>query len=214
MWTFTPSLADKLFAISNFVLIVGAAAVLLGTIGSIVIAGVREQFSNQHIEDARRGAAEANARALEAKLKLAELDKSVHPRLIDDEGAKEFVDRLKPFSGTPFHVRIDPAAEYGFVDKVITLLNEAGWKWRSYSASLTTLPTGDAKIPGVGHPEISTIQIRINGSRYEDFKNAANELSIALTQAIKASSSLVVDPANSPLACPPDAITIEVHRKL
>jgi hypothetical protein len=127
---------------------------------------------------------------------------------------KSLLIRLKPFGGMPFDVRIDPAAEYQFVDKLIALLNEAGWRWHSYSASLTTLPTGDAKIPGIDHPRIGAIQVRINGSRYDDFKNAARQLSIALTQAIKASSALVVDPANSPLACPPDAITIEIHRKL
>jgi hypothetical protein len=214
MWTFTPSLSDKLFTISNVVLIVGAAAVFIGTIGSILMTGVREQFSNEHIEDARRGAAEANARGLEAELKLAELDKSMHPRLIDDESAKEFVNSLKPFAGTPFDVRIDPAAEYRFVNSVITLLNEAGWKWHSYSASLITFPTGDAKIPGTDHPAIGSIQVRINGSRYDDFKKPASELAIALTQAIKASSSLAIDPANSPLAYPPDAITIEIRRKL
>jgi hypothetical protein len=52
-------------------------------------------IGKEHIEDARRGAAEGTARAWEAELKLAELDKSMHPRMIDDESAKEFVDKTQ-----------------------------------------------------------------------------------------------------------------------
>jgi hypothetical protein len=84
MWEISLPLADRLFTLSNAVLIIGAAMVLIGTIGAIVLSGVREQFSNARISDnetktalavaesdtAKQGAAEANARALEAQLAL------------------------------------------------------------------------------------------------------------------------------------------------
>src|ERR1700730_4582251 len=84
MWEIPSPLADRLFAVSNAVLIIGAAMVLIGTIGAIVLSGIREQFSNARLSDnetktaqgiaesdtAKKGAAEANARALEAQLAL------------------------------------------------------------------------------------------------------------------------------------------------
>jgi hypothetical protein len=71
MWDVSSSAADRLFAISNVVLIVGAAAVLIGTIGAIITSGIREQFSNERISANERATAEANARALSAELALA-----------------------------------------------------------------------------------------------------------------------------------------------
>lgn len=84
MWEISSSLADRLFAISNLVLILGAAMVLAGTIGAIMLSSVREQFSDARLADnetktaqataesdiAKKDSAEANARALEAQLAL------------------------------------------------------------------------------------------------------------------------------------------------
>jgi hypothetical protein len=91
MWTITSSLADRLFAVSNGVLILGATAVLIGTIGAIVMSGVREQFSNERIsanekataqaiaesEVAKRGSAEATERAALAEKGAADANLSL-----------------------------------------------------------------------------------------------------------------------------------------
>jgi hypothetical protein len=111
----------------------------------------------------------------------------------------------------PFAIEADPAAEYGFVNRVIEVLQRAGWKLHSYSASLTSIPLGDigiADIDGIG------VQLRFNNSRFDDFKEPAQALAVALTGALRASVGIAADPANSPNACSPDAMHIEIRRKL
>ena len=103
------SLADFLFALSNVVLIAGAAAVLVGTIGSIKMGAVREQFANERISAneaatsaANARAAEANAHAAELELKVAEARKLAGPRNIRDEDRVQMVRVLSQFRGTPY----------------------------------------------------------------------------------------------------------------
>ncbi len=165
--------------------------------------------SDRKIAEANARGAEANQKAQEAALKLAQLEKKVIPRVINDNDAVVFVEKIKLFAGTPFTVESDPAAEYGFVNRVIELLQRGGWNWRSYSTSLMSLPAADARIS-----DGSGVQLRFNNSRIGDFAEAANALSHALTDSLRESSSVIFDPADSPLACSPDAIHVEIHRKL
>lgn len=111
----------------------------------------------------------------------------------------------------PFAIESDLAAEYGFVNSLVELLQKVGWKWQSYSASLVTIPLGNI---GASDADGSGVQIRVNRARLNDFKDAAQALVFALTGALGASVSLVVDPPNSPAACSLDAIHIEIRRKL
>jgi hypothetical protein len=152
------------------------------------------------------------ARDAEAELKFARLDKKITPREINDNEADKFVGAIQSFAGTPFSIECDPAAEYGFVNRLIELLQRAGWKWLSYSTSLTSLPLGD-----IGRPNAdggSGVQIRFNDSRFNDFMEPAQALMFALTQALQSSVSSGADPKDSSLACSPDAIHIEIRRKL
>jgi hypothetical protein len=89
MLTVTESLASSLFNWSQVILAVGAAAVLLGTIGAFAMGFAKEQFANERIAvneaetaSAVEGASKANARALEAKLAL---EKYKAPRFLTDE---------------------------------------------------------------------------------------------------------------------------------
>jgi len=157
--------------------------------------------------------AEAHAQGERAISRALELDREINPRVIDDGGAKEFVQRIRPFAGTPVGILVDPGAEFGIINRIITLLKIGGWSLKSYSDSLVTLPTGDDSVVGMDHPGIAAIQVRINRSRYEDLGPAAKELSIALAQALKASSSFVVDSPEAPNACPADRVFIEIYRK-
>src|SRR5262249_45545719 len=100
MFSVTESVADFLFNLSNIVLILGAAAVLAGTIGAITMGLVKEQFSNERIaaneretarakadaEIAKEGAAKANQRAAEAQL---ELERIKAPRSLDSEQQRQ-----------------------------------------------------------------------------------------------------------------------------
>ena len=73
MWEITSPLADRLFTISNAVLILGAAMVFIGTIGAIVLSGVREQFSNARISEnetqTAQGAKKGRQRQMHVRLK-------------------------------------------------------------------------------------------------------------------------------------------------
>ena len=111
-----------------------------------------EEMARLHVEAARLSAdaesaraaiAESKAREKEAELKLAQLEKEITPRAINDEQAAEIVEKIKPFAGTPYEIIADPAAEYGFVDKLMMLLNKAQWRWKSYSVQPITLPPPD-----------------------------------------------------------------------
>jgi len=142
MWEISAPLADRLFALSNAVLILGAAMVLIGTIGTIVLSGVREQFSNTRISDnetktaqavaesdiAKKDTADANARALEAQLALQQFKA---PRDLTDEQVRQIADKLKPFAGQKFQIvpyweMKEPLA---LANRIYTPLELAGWKY-------------------------------------------------------------------------------------
>jgi hypothetical protein len=142
MWEISSPLADRLFTLSNAVLILGAAMVLIGTIGAIVLSGVREQFSNARISDnetktalaiaesdtAKKGAAEANARALEAQLAL---EKFKAPRVLTDEQVQQVADKLKQFGGQEFQIVTywEMKEPLAFANRIYTPLDLAGWKY-------------------------------------------------------------------------------------
>jgi hypothetical protein len=142
MWEISSPLADRLFTVSNVVLIIGATMVLIGTIGAIVLSGVREQFANARISEnetktaqaiaesdsAKTGAAEANARALEAQLAL---EKFKAPRALTDEQVQHIADELKLFAGQEFQIVTywEMKEPLAFANRIYTPLDLAGWKY-------------------------------------------------------------------------------------
>jgi len=99
MWYISPSMADALFSWANLVLIVGAAAVLIGTIGSIQMASVKEHFADLRISENERATAQANAEASTAQLELTKLKA---PRSLTDAQVAEIREKLKAFGRQPF----------------------------------------------------------------------------------------------------------------
>src|SRR5579863_8954271 len=71
MWNISPDTAEVLFSLSNVVLIIGAAAVLIGTFGSIKMGSVREHFSDLRISENERETSRANIRAAELEKEAA-----------------------------------------------------------------------------------------------------------------------------------------------
>jgi hypothetical protein len=78
MWNPDSATVDKLFALSNLILIVGTTLALIGTIGSIFTSGVRDRLADQRIKHdesltavANQSAAEANEAAALARKELA-----------------------------------------------------------------------------------------------------------------------------------------------
>jgi hypothetical protein len=94
-----------------------------------------EEMARLHLETAK-----ANERTEELRAENLRLERQLNPRLITDEQAAEIIEKIKPFAGTPYEIIADPAAEYGFVDKLMTLLNKAQWRWKSFSVQPITLP--------------------------------------------------------------------------
>jgi hypothetical protein len=106
-----------------FSLAVTALAAIAGGVTTAVVMKLQKQVT---IDTAKR-IEEANARAAEAELKLAEFRK---PRgSIIQEHAKEFVDGIKPFAGTEFDMCHAPVGreQWDFAWQLEPLMSQAGW---------------------------------------------------------------------------------------
>jgi hypothetical protein len=136
MWEITSPTADLLFSLSNILLAVGAAAVLIGTIGSITMAGVREHFSNERISANEAATARAIADsdiaksdAAKAEIKLEQFRRTRRQIIAASGNADALVQKIKPFAGV--HLDIGHAKEgreqWDFMWDLEPLLQKAGW---------------------------------------------------------------------------------------
>lgn len=133
MWNVTSSMADFLFCVSNGILILGAALVLCGTIGSIIIGGVREQFSNERISEneketsrANESAAKANERATKAELELEQY--RVGRSLLEKQRAV-LLERLRRSPKGPVIIKPNflSAEPIRYADELSKVFNNAGF---------------------------------------------------------------------------------------
>jgi hypothetical protein len=133
MFTVTESLAASLFNWSQIVLAVGAAAVLIGTIGAFAMGFAKEQFVNERIvlneaetARAKADAAQATARAEEARL---ETEKLKAPRGLSSEQRRLLVEALK--SAPKGRVVVKPNFQdmeaTQFAKQISSAFNEAGF---------------------------------------------------------------------------------------
>ena len=143
---------------------------------------------------------------------LAKLEKRIAPRTISEEQERAIIEKIAPFPETPFKIEHDPAAEYGFITRLIAVLQRAHWKWIGYLVTPNTLPPGD--VPGFDASLDSGVQLRINSARADDFREPARVFATALAKALGASVPLVVDPQGARGSCTPDVIHIEITRKV
>jgi biopolymer transport protein ExbD len=199
--------------------IIANAAIGFGLIVGYVVIGraiiaTREldAESNEKVAAAEARASEANQKAQEAALELERLRKKLTPREITESQFDILVQKAALFPSTPFFVSADPGAEYAFVGRIIELLQRAGWKWMGYAVSPNSLPQGHGAI--VPEEKLNGIDLRINQSRWVDFKAPAEALSQALTQTRGLSVRLAIEPEGSKHSCPADAIHVEIRRKL
>ena len=202
-------LASRIADWANWFFIGSLVVGVVSTVAIVWMANVKEAHWDILRQRSNEQIAEANARQKEAELKLAQLDKKVTPRVISEEVEASIIDKLKEFSGISFAIETD-ATDLGFVNRVIVVLQRAGWKWQSYSVSPISLPFGDIAFPT---DQISGVGVRINASRLDDFRKPAEALAVALTQALKAGVPVVFDRQIFPLRSP-DVIHITIGRKL
>jgi hypothetical protein len=133
--------ASLWFDIFNGILFLGALLVTVGTWGTIKTAGIKERFSDERIaaneaetkrsiadsDIANRGAAEANARAVEAQLAL---EKFKAPRKLSSEQQSAIVGKIRRFSGQRFDMALnsaDPEAA-ALQQSIEGMLRLAGWE--------------------------------------------------------------------------------------
>jgi hypothetical protein len=135
MWNISSGAADFLFSLSNIVLVVGAAAVLIGTIGSIKMGSVREYFSDIRISENERETSKANVRAAglekeaaNARLETEKLKAVVAWRTISatQNGEMERVLSAKPGSVNLRWMDGDPEALF-FAIQISQVLQRAHW---------------------------------------------------------------------------------------
>ena len=194
--------------------IIANALILAGVWGELWFEKRAKAAGDGIVAEANARAAEADARAAEAHAELARLQKKLEPRAITVDGEAKINEALRSYRGLPFFVKADPAAEYAFVNRLIAVLQRAGWKWMGYGVSPMTLPTGDFDTRELDESLISGVQVRINRSKANEWHDAAKTLGFALTETMGASTPILVDPPDSPLSCSSDAIQVEIARKL
>jgi len=227
MWEISSSLADRLFALSNVVLILGAAAVLIGTIGAIVLSGVREQFANERIsanetataqataesDVARRDAAAATERAALAEQRAAEANLEIvrlkTPRSISADEAGRIADKLKQFRNTPFVMTVfnDPEAT-DLLSQIDATLILAGWSEIPWNESPIIYKRSDK--PAVGLNSLTGLFVQADASRSVDLGLAAT----ALADALKAEGLEAISQVGQmPDGMDKDAIHIQIGKK-
>jgi hypothetical protein len=228
----TSAQADLWFDISNIVLVVGAIAVALGTLGAIQMSGVREHFADVRIseneaktaqaradaEAAKERAAEANARAAEATLKLGELRERLKPRKLD---YKSFQDELRGRPKAPVEILFpkDDAEAYNLAMQFRDFLRMAGWDVKEPAffppVDVERFKTAPSAMAAGGQP--TGVALVVRAASQADFKlfgdpNADTPFN-ALQQAILASLGKVSSAVNSDASPEPGIIRIVVAPK-
>jgi hypothetical protein len=218
IFTVTESWANTLFVWSNVLLVFGAAAVLFGTIGAFSMGAAKEQFSNERIkaneaataranadaENAKQGAAEANARALESQLAL---EKYKAPRSLSSEQQARITAKMKGFAGVPFDFVIQADSEpIGLMEQIGTALKAAGLVWEPWHNGVVFRPPG---LPQTGITAASGLIIQIDNSKAPQWGAAVIALKDALlAEGIAADARGITDGTETP-----NAIHIYIGRK-
>jgi hypothetical protein len=127
---------------------------------------VREEQTKLEIENAKRAAAEADARAAEANLELA---KFKAPRQLSSEQSNRITESIKKWSGTRFTLAVfnDPEA-IAFMSQIETALLSAGWietDWKGGGALAYTR----AGRPNVGITLLQGLFVQADSSHATDF---------------------------------------------
>jgi hypothetical protein len=187
MWSVSSPAADLLFSLFNLILIVGAAAVLLGTIGSIKMNAVREMFSNERISANEAATAIATAESDKAKAEAAnarlELAKFKAPRVLSLTQLAGITTAMGRFPRTQFDVAIGPMGDpepevFGRV--LATALINAGWiqmDWNTSDVQMRLTRPGGA---AVGYASVTNVIVDIHPSQSARLWPAAQALAVAL----------------------------------
>lgn len=109
--------------------------------------------------------------------KIIALELRLAPRKIGNPAS--MIEKLKPFSGTPFDIGIQPDSEaFGMLDQLLPILQGAGWIWKPASGPVVVNVPGKPALREIVLPD--TIEILFPKNRLSDWGIAAGALAGAL----------------------------------
>lgn len=151
--------------------------------------------------------ARANEEAKRLSLKTEELraanlklEERLTPRKLSEEQVSRIVSKLKPFTGTPFSLAINPTVEPQAFAAVITkTLRAAGWKPVSWEPPTPIALTGPG-IPNSGVvPSLVGLAVEIDGSRKPEWMHNFLALADALrVEGFKVDANVAMPEGASP----------------
>lgn len=148
MWTPSVSLelATRIYDGASIAFLCSLIVGVFSTALIIVMGSVKEshwekerEASHERIAELGKETAEANKHAKEAELAL---EKFRAPRTLPSTKRAQFLEKLKPFSGTPFDLGESDAESIEFALIIASVLSEAGWHHIEW-----TIPGGILKSP-------------------------------------------------------------------
>ncbi len=171
-------LAEKVFQLGNWFLVGALVVGVIATVGIVVSSNVKEDHLRREIADANERAAEADARAAEAKL---ELEKFRKPRLPTTGQLASITEKLKPFAGTEFDTGFSPGdrEQQDFLWILEPAIMAAGWTQVDWAN-----PYGDVfrrgDRPLSGPAAVIGVSIEIHPEQRDRLLPAAEALASAL----------------------------------
>jgi hypothetical protein len=134
-------------------------------------------------ESAKASIAEANARALEARLAL---ERFKAPRTISDDQKRAFVATLKAFAGIEFDAatNINDKEQSELLGRLMGILTEAGWKqvgWKYVTGGpMYKFGTFENSSPDIGMVTVYDVEIQIREEAFARLQPAAEALMAGL----------------------------------
>jgi hypothetical protein len=169
----------------------------------------RASKAEENLGSAKRDAAVANERAAEAN-KIAEgerlarlkLEKRLAPRTLNNDQQRRIESKIKPFSGTPYELAVDPVPEaINLLKTVDAILRSSGWTNKESAKTdfrfVITLPSGSKVEQGV----FAGVVVKLTKTMLPKYEAAAGALIRALqAEGIDATAEILEETDPSPKA--------------
>ena len=140
LWEISSPTADRLYSIFNAVLVIGTVLGLCGTVGTIILSGIREEFSNKSITDAQQRADQA--KKLAGPRNIVGADKEYLKAQLEKYRGISYDLTLPPLQYNPFPTFVEQGSQLP-EHLIVILTNLCGWELRSVEGSVkkVALPT-------------------------------------------------------------------------
>jgi hypothetical protein len=194
MWPSLP-VANQIADWANILFIGSLVVGVVSTVTIVWMTGVKEAYwdkdrreSAERVaslategEHLRKDTAEANARASEAELKLAEFRKPRSP--IIQEHAAEFIAAIEPFKGTKFDMGHAPVGreQWDFAWFLEPLMSKAGWDFVEWTGGFRKL-NWTMQPHSYGVANVSNVSVELDEKSDPALYVAASALALAFNK--------------------------------